>query len=152
MIVLTPSAIDPGQLINDFRASVREAGALASFVGYVRGEGGGVSALELEYYPGFAEIQITAFETEAFRRFDLVGVLIVHRVGKLLPGEPIVVAAAMAAHRKEAIQAVDFLMDCLKTDAPFWKKETGPDGEHWIEPRATDQAARAAWTKETETP
>lgn len=152
MIILSPSAIDPARLIEDFRATARDAGALASFIGYVRGEGGAVASLELEHYPGFAEARIAEFEAEAVERFGLVGALIVHRVGCLLPGEPIVVAAAMAAHRKEAIQAVDFLMDYLKTDAPFWKKETGADGARWIEPRAADRAARAAWIMETEKP
>lgn len=151
MIMLSSSPIDPGRLIEEFRATAPEAGALASFTGYVRGEGGAVSALELEHYPGFAEAQIAAFEAEAVARFGLMAALVVHRVGRLVPGEPIVVAAALAAHRKEAIGAVDFLMDYLKTDAPFWKKETGPEGVRWIEPREADRAARSAWNTETET-
>lgn len=151
MILLSALPIDPGALIEDFRAFVPDAGALASFVGYVRGEGGAVTALELEHYPGFAEAQIAAFEAEAMQRFGLLGILIVHRVGRMLPGEAIVAVAAMAGHRKEALQAVDFVMDYLKTDAPLWKKETGPEGPRWIEPRAADRAARSAWNKENET-
>jgi molybdopterin synthase catalytic subunit len=151
MILLSASPIDPGRLIEEFRTGVPGAGALASFVGYVRGEDGAVSSLELEHYPGFAEAQIAAFEAAAAERFGLLGILIVHRVGRILPQEPIVVVAAMARHRKEAIQAVDFVMDYLKTDAPLWKKETGPGGPRWIEPRAADRQARAGWNKENET-
>lgn len=149
MILLSASPIDPIRLIADFRAQEAPAGALASFVGYVRDEGGVVSALTLEHYPGFAEKQVAAFADDAAARFGLKGVLIAHRVGRMLPEEPIVVVAALADHRKEAIQAVDFLMDYLKTSAPFWKKEERPGETRWIEPRAGDHAAHAAWSKET---
>jgi molybdopterin synthase catalytic subunit len=121
------------------------AGALASFVGYVRGEAGAVGALVLDHYPGFTEKEIARIEAAARARFALFDVLIIHRFGRLAPGEAIVLAAALAAHRKPALEAVDFIMDCLKTDAPFWKREAGAGGERWIEPRAQDRAARAQW-------
>lgn len=121
------------------------AGAMASFVGYVRGEGGGVDALILDHYPGFTEQEIGRIEGLAFERFGLIDALIIHRYGAMKPGEPIVLVSVLAAHRKAALQAVDFIMDHLKTDAPFWKREAGADGERWIEPRSDDRAARLQW-------
>lgn len=124
------------------------AGAVASFVGLVRG-GDGIAALELEHYPGFTEAEIARIEAAARARFDLIDTRIVHRYGAMKPGEPIVLVAASSKHRRDALQAVDFLMDYLKTDAPFWKREIGADGAQWIEPRADDRIARAAWETET---
>lgn len=121
------------------------AGALASFAGYVRGENGAVAELILDHYPGFTESEIARIETQARNRFDVIDTLIIHRYGAIRAGEPIVLVAALAAHRKPALQAVDFIMDHLKTDAPFWKRESGQHGARWIEPRNTDRAARAAW-------
>lgn len=133
-----------------FRDSHGEFGAMASFSGYVRGENGRVTALELQHYPGVTEAEITRFEQMAFERFHLVDCLIIHRVGRILPGETIVLVAALAAHRKPALGAVDFLMDYLKTDAPLWKRQSGPHGSNWIEPKASDHIARAAWNTEEE--
>ena len=145
MIALKPSPFDPDAALAAFRARSGPAGAVASFVGHVRGESGGVATLELTHYPGFTERAIEAIDANARGRFPLIDTLIIHRVGVLAPGEPIVLTAAAARHRKEAIGAVDFLMDYLKTDAPFWKRETGPDGARWIEARAADTDARAVW-------
>jgi molybdopterin synthase catalytic subunit len=135
-----------------FQRGRAEAGALASFIGSVRDSahhgqdgGGEVSALELEAYPGFTEKQIALIEADARQRFDLIDTLVIHRYGRMFPGEAIVLVAALSKHRREALQAVDYLMDRLKTEAPFWKKELRPDGAEWIEPRGDDRTARAKW-------
>ena len=145
MIQVTDQSIEPNRLLQAFRAERGDVGALASFVGYVRDGAGDVEALELDCYPGFTEAEIAKIEAEARARFDLLDVLIVHRFGRMGVGEPIVVAAALSAHRADAFQGVAFLMDYLKTDAPFWKKEIGPGGDRWVEPREDDHAARRAW-------
>lgn len=124
------------------------AGAVASFVGLVRG-GDDLVALELEHYPGFTEAEIARIEAAARERFDLIDTRIVHRYGAMKPGEAIVLVAASSKHRRDALLAVDFLMDYLKTDAPFWKREIRADGAQWIEPRADDRVARAAWETKT---
>lgn len=120
-----------------------EAGASASFTGLVRG--GAVNALILDHYPGFTEQEIARIEADARARFDVLDTLIIHRHGAMQPGEAIVLVAALSKHRKEALGCIDYLMDRLKTEAPFWKREVRADGEHWIEPRADDYDARAAW-------
>jgi molybdopterin synthase catalytic subunit len=101
--------------------------------------------MELEHYPGMTERAIEAMVDEARRRFDIRGVRVIHRVGALAPAEQIVLVAVSAAHRGQAFQACEFLMDYLKTQAPFWKKEQGPDGGRWVDARATDDAALARW-------
>ena len=132
-------------------AALREGddgvGAVCSFVGTVRGGGSGpaVSAMELEHYPGMTEKSIEAMADEAVKRFDIRGVRIIHRVGRLLPGEQIVMVAVTSSHRGQSFQACEFLMDYLKTQAPFWKKEETPDGAHWVDARTTDDAALARW-------
>ena len=150
MIRVTSEPFDPHAETAGFQAGQTEAGALASFVGTVRtsAHGGAVEALELECYPGFTEKQIERIEADARERFDVIDTLVIHRHGRMAPGEAIVLAAALSAHRREALQAVDYLMDRLKTEAPFWKKELRPDGADWIEPRADDVDARSRWEKE----
>jgi molybdopterin synthase catalytic subunit len=147
MIRIQSAPFDPHDETADFAAGHTEAGALASFVGSVRGASGEgqVRALLLEHYPGFTEKQIAAMERDARERFDVIDTLVVHRHGRMEPGEAIVLVAALSKHRREALQCVDYLMDRLKTEAPFWKKEVGPDGESWIEPRVDDIAARERW-------
>ncbi len=125
------------------RAGDDGVGAVASFVGTVRG--GAVSALELEHYPGMTEKSIEAMIDAAFARFDIRAARVVHRVGRLLPGAQIVLVVVASAHRGEAFQACEFLMDYLKTQAPFWKKETTPAGEQWVDARIADDAALARW-------
>lgn len=137
--------LDPAAELAAFSAGRTDAGALASFIGLCRGEDGAVAALELDHYPGFTESEIARIEAEARQRFAVLDVLIVHRAGWIEAGAPVVLVAVLAAHRKAALHAVDFLMDYLKTDAPFWKRETGPGGGRWIEPSADDHGARAAW-------
>jgi molybdopterin synthase catalytic subunit len=102
-----------------------------------------VSELFLDHYPGFSEAEIGRITADITRRFDCPDLLVIHRVGRILPGEAIVLVAALSEHRGDAFEAVRVLMDYLKTDAPLWKRETGPEGERWIEPRAQDVARRA---------
>jgi molybdopterin synthase catalytic subunit len=122
-------------------------GAIASFIGTVRdrSDGQGVSAMELEHYPGMTESAIEAMIDEAFRRFDLRAARVVHRVGLLRPGDGIVLVLVASAHRGAAFQGCEFLMDYLKTQAPFWKKETTPGGARWVDARVADDAALARW-------
>jgi molybdopterin synthase catalytic subunit len=140
------------------RAGDDGVGAVASFIGTVRdhhgaksaeagksGQAGEVSAMELEHYPGMTESAIEAMIDEAARRFDIRAARVVHRVGRLLPGEQIVLVLVTSAHRGAAFQACEFLMDYLKTQAPFWKKETTPAGARWVDARASDDAALARW-------
>ncbi len=129
------------------RAGDAGVGAVACFVGTVRdrNDGVGVSALELEHYPGMTERAIEAMIDEAMRRFDIRAARVVHRIGPLQPLDPIVLVAVTSAHRGQAFQACEFLMDYLKTQAPFWKKETTPDGARWVDARVADDAALARW-------
>jgi molybdopterin synthase catalytic subunit len=120
-------------------------GAVASFVGIVRGDGG-LTALTLEHYPAMTGAALRALADEATSRWKLGGVTLHHRIGRLVPGEPIVLAACASAHRKDALEACAFLIDRLKTDAPFWKRESFADGrEVWVEARGSDDAAAARW-------
>ena len=129
------------------RAGDAGVGAVASFIGTVRdrNESQGVSALELEHYPGMTERSIEAMIDEAMRRFDIRGARIIHRVGLLQPLDQIMMVAVTSAHRGQAFQACEFLMDYLKTQAPFWKKEETPDGARWVDARSSDDAAIARW-------
>ena len=129
------------------RAGDAGVGAVCSFVGTVRdrSEGSGVSAMELEHYPGMTERAIEAMIDEAHRRFDIRGVRVIHRVGLLQPGDQIVLVAVTSAHRGQSYQACEYLMDYLKTQAPFWKKETTPEGARWVDARVADDAAAARW-------
>lgn len=130
------------------RAGDGGVGAVATFVGTVRGgEGaGGIVAMELEHYPGMTERAIEAMVDEAARRFDVRAVRVIHRIGRLAPGDQIVLVAVASAHRGQAFQACEFLMDYLKTQAPFWKKEHARDGSaRWVDARVADDAALARW-------
>ncbi|MBV5276179.1 MAG: molybdopterin synthase catalytic subunit MoaE [Lamprocystis purpurea] len=125
-----------------------QVGALVTFVGLMRdiNVDREVSAMTLEHYPGMTEKALEAIAAEAAARWDLLGLRIVHRVGLLTPQEPIVFVGVVIRHRTEAFRACEFLIDYLKTRAPFWKKETTPDGERWVEARATDEAAAGRWS------
>jgi molybdopterin synthase catalytic subunit len=147
MIRVSAIPFDPQAELAAFSRGRTDAGALASFVGLCRGSAAGEPVLELvlDHYPGFTEAAIETMHKEARRRFDILDTLIVHRCGAVAPGEPIVLVATLAAHRKPALQAVDFLMDYLKTEAPFWKREEGTGGARWIEPTGADYTARDQW-------
>ena len=129
------------------RAGDGGVGAIATFTGTVRERGGGgaVTAMELEHYPGMTERAIEAMIDAAMARFDIRGARVIHRVGLLQPRDQIVLVAVSSAHRGQAFQACEFLMDYLKTQAPFWKKETTPEGAHWVDARVADDAALARW-------
>jgi molybdopterin synthase catalytic subunit len=131
------------------RAGDGGVGAVTSFVGTVRdrnaGTPGEVSAMELEHYPGMTERAIEAMIDEALQRFDIRAARVIHRVGPLQPGDQIVLVVVSSAHRGSSFQACEFLMDYLKTQAPFWKKETRPEGARWVDARVSDDAALARW-------
>jgi molybdopterin synthase catalytic subunit len=148
MIRLSPEPFDPGALLTAFARDRSEVGAVASFTGIARAESGAATILELEAYPGFTETEIGRIAERARERFGLADLLIRHRIGRIAPGEAIVFVATAARHRREAFEACDFLMDYLKSRAPFWKKEHGPDGERWVEPRARDHADIARWDED----
>src|SRR3954468_7053574 len=125
----------------------RGIGGITSFVGLVREMGGGPNAMTLEHYPGMTERQLTEIEAEANRRWPLQASLIVHRYGRLEPGDRIVLVATASAHREAAFESCAFLMDWLKTKAPFWKLEETQAGEHWVEARTTDDEAAERWNQ-----
>lgn len=131
------------------RAQDGRVGAVCSFIGTVRdrtaGEPGQISSMELEHYPGMTEKAIEVMIDAAFARFDIFGARVIHRVGLLAPLDQIVMVAVTSAHRGESFQACEFLMDYLKTQAPFWKKEATPDGARWVDARVSDDAALAKW-------
>lgn len=129
------------------RAGEKGVGAVCTFVGTVRdrNDGQSVSTMELEHYPGMTEKAIEQMIDEAHRRFDIFGARVIHRVGLLQPLDQIVLVAVTSAHRGESFQACEFLMDYLKTQAPFWKKEQTPEGARWVDARVSDDAALAKW-------
>ena len=134
---------DPGAEIERLHGGRADIGALASFVGLVRG--GDVSAMTLEHYPGMTERQLRAVADDAAARWPLQGVILVHRHGRLTPGERIVLVAVASSHRAAAFEACAFLMDWLKTSAPFWKREETAEGSRWVEAKAADDTAAARW-------
>ncbi|MBV8036951.1 molybdenum cofactor biosynthesis protein MoaE [Roseateles sp.] len=138
---------DAGAEMSALRAADGGVGAVVAFVGTVRehGSGAAVSAMELEHYPGMTEAAIEAMVDEAFTRFDIRAARVIHRVGLLQARDQIVLVLVTGAHRGAAFQACEFLMDYLKTQAPFWKKEHGPDGAHWVDARVADDEALARW-------
>jgi molybdopterin synthase catalytic subunit len=135
-----------GAELSAFSLGLPDAGGVVSFTGIARKDHGRTEMLELEAYLGFTEPWIVALVEEARTRFSLSGVRVIHRVGPIPPGEAIVFVATAAAHRRQAFEGADFLMDHLKSRAPFWKKEHGPDGARWIEPRQADYQDLTRWT------
>lgn len=133
------------------RAGDSRIGAVAAFVGLVRdiNDGAGVSEMSLEHYPGMTEKALEAIVTEAKGRWELFDALVIHRVGTLKPTDQIVLVAVSSAHRGEAFAACEFIMDYLKTRAPFWKREVTPEGARWVDARETDDSAAARWEKES---
>jgi molybdopterin synthase catalytic subunit len=129
------------------RASDARVGAICSFIGTVRdrNDGSAIASMELEHYPGMTEKAIEGMIDEAHRRFDILGARVIHRVGLLQPLDQIMMVAVISAHRGQSFQACEFLMDYLKTQAPFWKKEQTPEGARWVDARVDDDAALARW-------
>ncbi len=155
MIRVQAEPFDPGAEIAAFTDTSGRVGAVATFLGLVRdhhpqspGASGPVRALTLEHYPGMTERQLRALEDEARARWPaLADVLVIHRHGHMAPGEPIVLVCTASAHRAAALEACAFLIDWLKTRAPFWKREDTADGAHWVEAKDADDAAAARWTR-----
>ncbi|WP_048438855.1 molybdenum cofactor biosynthesis protein MoaE [Caenimonas sp. SL110] len=129
------------------RSGDKRVGAVCSFIGTVRdrNDGDSVSSMELEHYPGMTEQAIEAMIDQAHERFDIFGARVIHRIGLLAPLDQIVLVAVTSAHRGESFRACEFLMDYLKTQAPFWKKEQTPAGARWVDARVADDAALAKW-------
>ncbi|TAL73851.1 MAG: molybdenum cofactor biosynthesis protein MoaE [Burkholderiaceae bacterium] len=146
-ISIQTSDFDLSVEIAALRAADKRVGAVCSFIGTVRDRNDGdlISALELEHYPGMTERAIEAMIDEAHRRFDILDARVIHRVGRLLPLDQIMMVAVTSVNRGQSFQACEFLMDYLKTQAPFWKKETTPEGERWVDARVSDDAALAKW-------
>jgi molybdopterin synthase catalytic subunit len=138
---------DLGAEVEALRKNDKRVGAVCSFTGTVRdrNEGLSVSSMELEHYPGMTEKAIEAMIDQAMTRFDIFAARVVHRVGLLQPLDQVVMVAVTSAHRGESFQACEFLMDYLKTQAPFWKKEETPEGARWVDARVSDDAALAKW-------
>ena len=138
---------DIGAEIARLRAGRSEVGAVASFIGVVRdlNEGADVATMSLEHYPGMTEKALEAIVGQAKARWDVYDVLVIHRVGELRPSDQIVLVVVTSAHRGDAFAACEFVMDYLKTRAPFWKKETTPAGTRWVDARDSDEAARERW-------
>lgn len=147
MISVQAEPVDPVACLAAFSAETVGAGAIVSFTGIVRSahDGQAIGLLWLDHHERLTVAAVRVIEQDACRRFDVSALTIIHRVGELLPGEPIVFVAAAAEHRRAAFDAVDHVMDRLKTDAPFWKRESRGDGDHWIEARPVDHADRARW-------
>ncbi|GER17318.1 molybdenum cofactor biosynthesis protein MoaE [Variovorax boronicumulans] len=138
---------DAGAEIAALRAADARVGAVCSFIGTVRdrNDGSTIASMELEHYPGMTEKAIEAMIDAAHKRFDILGARVIHRVGLLQPLDQIMMVAVVSAHRGQSFQACEFLMDYLKTQAPFWKKEQTPEGARWVDARVTDDEALARW-------
>ncbi|MCC5974552.1 MAG: molybdenum cofactor biosynthesis protein MoaE [Rubellimicrobium sp.] len=142
---LEAAAFDPGAELNAFAAGVPGAGAVVSFTGIVRDVAAGLIAMEIEHYPGMTERAIAAIAEEARGRWSLSDLMVIHRFGQLGPGEAIMMVATAAPHRADAFAASEFLMDYLKSRAPFWKKEVTRGGAGWVAARDEDEAALTRW-------
>jgi molybdopterin synthase catalytic subunit len=140
---------DVGQVLADLRRNKPNIGAMVSFVGLVRdlNDNAEVSTLTLEHYPQMTEKSLQAIVDQAKQRWDILDALVIHRVGTLQPTDQIVLVAVTSAHRQAAFLACEFVMDYLKTQAPFWKKETNQQGAHWVEAKASDDDAQTRWTQ-----
>ena len=146
MIRVQQEDFDIGAEIARLKAGRTDIGAIVTFTGAVRDQGGAVAEMTLEHYPGMTEAELQRIEAEACARWPLQASLIVHRTGTLMPGDNIVLVVTASEHRDAAFEAARFLMDYLKTRAPFWKHESGPGGDRWVEAEARDDASAAQWT------
>jgi molybdopterin synthase catalytic subunit len=147
MIRVQEVDFDLGAEVAKLKAGRTDIGAIVTFLGTVRDDAGRTEEMTLEHYPAMTQAELARIETEANARWPLAGSLIVHRVGRLKPGDNIVLVVTASQHREAAFAAAEFLMDFLKTHAPFWKRESGPEGSHWVEADARDEAARMRWAK-----
>jgi molybdopterin synthase catalytic subunit len=143
-VAVQQAAFDLGAEAHAFATGAAGAGAVVTFTGLVRGDGG-MAAMEIEHYPGMTEKAIATIASEAVARWSLTDALVIHRHGRLAVGEPIMMVATAAPHRADAFAAAEFLMDYLKSRAPFWKKEIGTDGASWVAAKDADEAALNRW-------
>ena len=150
-IEVVEKAFEPNASLAAFSEQNSQAGAIVSFLGQVRNDDQEVDALELEHYPGYTEKHIEEIAKTARERWRLDDLLIIHRIGRMTPGDAIVLVAAASAHRRDAFEATDFVMDYLKSDAPFWKREVRGQNSQWIEPREQDYQDIARWRENGET-
>lgn len=141
------AAFDAGAELNGFSANQPDAGAVVSFTGIVRDIAGGLQHMQIEHYPGMTESALQGIAAEAKERWALTGVLVIHRHGRLAPSTPIMMVATASKHRADAFAAADFLMDFLKSRAPFWKKEVTADGADWVAAKDSDEDALNRWTE-----
>jgi molybdopterin synthase catalytic subunit len=146
-VLITTNDFNLADEVAVLRENDKRIGAVCSFVGTVRDRNDGLSvqSMELEHYPGMTEKAIEAMIDEAIARFDIFGARVIHRIGLLQPLDQVVMVAVTSAHRGESFKACEFLMDYLKTQAPFWKKEETPEGSRWVDARVSDDAALAKW-------
>ncbi len=144
---LQTEPLDPEVEVRTFRGRLDESGALVTFTGLMRGQDGirEISRMTLEHYPGMTEASLMAIEKEALERWPLDDCLIIHRIGEIMPGEPILLVAIAARHRQQAFKAAEFLIDWLKTKAPFWKYEEDSDGGRWVGARSQDDKLAKRW-------
>jgi molybdopterin synthase catalytic subunit len=145
MIRVQQEDFDIGAEITKLTAGRSDIGAIVTFTGTVRDQNGAVQEMTLEHYPGMTERELSRIEAEACARWTLQASLIVHRYGRLQPGDNIVLVVTASEHRDAAFEAAKFLMDYLKTSAPFWKREDGPGGTRWVEASTSDESARVRW-------
>ena len=145
-IRVQPDDFDVGAETARLSRGAPDVGAVATFVGYCRSEDGRLAALEIDHYPGMAEAEIERHVAEALARWPLMGVTVIHRYGRIVPGEDIVLVVTASAHRAAAFAAAEFLMDYLKTRAPFWKQVEKAGEKTWVEAKATDDAAAGRWS------
>jgi molybdopterin synthase catalytic subunit len=150
MVRVQTGPFDVNEEIERLRAADPRVGAIACFIGVVRdrNDGSAIASMTLEHYPGMTEKALDAIVEQARSRWDLYDVLVIHRVGDLRPTDPIVLVIVTSAHRGEAFAACEFVMDYLKTEAPFWKQEATPDGKRWVDARDSDGVARERWNEE----
>lgn len=145
-IVVQDASFDPGAELNGLAAATQGAGAVVTFTGVVRNLAtGDLDVMEIEHYPGMTESALKSIATEAQKRWSLTDVLVIHRYGRLHPGDQIMMVATASPHRKDAFEAAEFLMDYLKSRAPFWKKEITKDGADWVAAKDEDEAALTRW-------
>ena len=146
-VVVQTGAFDVARETAALTAGIADAGAVVTFLGLCRGESGRLAGLEIEHYPGMAETEIRRIAEQAAARWELLALSVIHRSGIVRVGEPIVLVVAASRHRGDAFKAAEFLMDFLKTDAPFWKKEIAADGnpDRWVEAKASDEATTRRW-------
>ena len=137
--------------VNTFQAKIKSSGALVTFTGIVRDDSGSLDHMYIEHYPVMTEVALKKIETQAIAKFGLEDTLVIHRYGMLTPGETIMMVATAARHRKDAFAGADYLMDYLKSRAPFWKKEISKDHAEWVQSKAADEVALAAWSREPKT-